>query len=146
MAPDEVTVTTTEHEDPSVLAEAAVASAALSGAAIVKADDAQGDAAAADAKANAALAAASAASQESSDKPTHEETRAIARAEAEAFARECQEWNDAVAEQEAAKEPQGEPETEGVPDEVLPPSVKKAGGVNDDGSKPRFRDRYYNKS
>jgi hypothetical protein len=146
MAPDEVTVTTTEHEDPSVLAQAAVAAAALAGAAAVRSQDASDDADEADAKADAALAQSNAQLADAANKPTHEETRAIARAEAEAYARECQEWNDAVAEQEAAIAPEGETNTEGVPDEVLPPSVKKAGGVNDDGSKPRFRDRYYNKS
>lgn len=135
-------VVTTENEADDEAARAALAAAALAGAALNEAGGASDDAASAQATADAALEeAARANSHEQGISP--EEARTIAREENERYMAELAEWNAAVAEQEAVQNPPAGDGSDGVPDEVLPPSVKKAGGEH--GEKPRFMDRWYGK-
>lgn len=133
----ETTVVTSseEVEDPSVLAQAAVASAALSGAAAVRANDANDTADEANARAQGAEALASASLAESASKPDEETTRRIAREEAAATLA-------ALLEEAAHHEPvrAPEPATTEVDPQVLPPSVKKA---NASGKRHRFADWYH---
>lgn len=129
----EVIVSEPPAEDPSVLAQAAVAAAALSGAAAAKAGDAQDDAAQAQAAAahaedlaHTALAAPSGISEE--------EARRVAREEAEAYVA-------TLVAQAAATPPEPPAPTPPVDEGALaPPSVAKA---NKSGShKTRFADRW----
>ena len=135
-----VVTNTTEGEDPSVLAQAAVASAALSGAAAVKAGDASDTADEANLRAEGAQATANAALSESASKPNEEETRRIAREEAAATI---------AALVSAASEKTADPSPDpagSVDPQVLPPSVAKANGTGPSGErkhKSKFASWYY---
>src|ERR1035437_7710770 len=135
MAPETTVVTTSEEppEDPSVLAQAAVASAVLAGAATAKADGAQDDAAQANAKAEAAQATSSAALGMAASSVDEERARAIAREEYD-LARN--------AELSVAAEPAVEAvEVEDLPEQVLPRSAQKAEG-SEDGKKGSWAQRH----
>ena len=84
----DVVVTHEESEDPSVLAQAAVASAAVAGASIAKAEGASDDAAEAKQLAQDAQSSANAAASMVASQPvgvSEEETRRIAREESERY-------------------------------------------------------------
>lgn len=131
--PPETTVVTSGGEDPSVLAEAAVASAAVAGAAAAQAADAHSTAEEAAAKADTALHVA--ASTPAGISP--EEARRIAREEAEAYVGEL-----AAAAKAAETEPAPatvEVTTTTVAPEVEPPSVTDA---NKNTGKKRWLHKY----
>jgi hypothetical protein len=115
----ETTVTTVEtpDEDPSVLAQAAVASVGVSAVAAVKAEDANQTAEEANARATSAQEMASAALSNPSGVST-DEARAIAREEAKALLIELERLK---AEETA---PTTEVTVETVDPQVLPPSVE----------------------
>ena len=139
--PEETTVTTTSTSDGDVLAEAAVAAAAVSGAAIVTAQDAATTAEEASTKAEEASTKAEAASATAAGSVSAEEARIIARQESDRYISELAEWQAAL-DLEAQSSNSSEPLDDDVPDEVLPPSVKKAGGASNGGEKIRFSDRW----
>ena len=124
----ETTVITNDEppEDPSVLAQAAVAAAALAGASAAKADDAQGDAQSAEAAADLALHEAGNARVEASTKVDEERARQIAREELVAALAEA-------IKREPAPAPAPEPAE--VNPQVLPPSVEKANPTSSGRSK-----------
>ena len=106
-----------DPEDPSVLAQAAVAAAALAGASAAKADDAQGDAESAESNAELAVHQAATAITVAETKVDESRAREIAREELLAALAE------ALQRQEPAPPP---PVAEPINPQVLPPSVEKA--------------------
>lgn len=128
------TVTHSEGEDPSVLAEAAVGAAAVAGAAHERADAAAETAQSAQAKADTALSVAV-------SRPvgiTPEEARQIAREESERYVAELA----AAAKVEETPAPTEVNVTE-VHEEVAPPSVAQANPDGPQGEgKRRFLDRW----
>lgn len=127
----ETTVITNEEppEDPSVLAQAAVAAAALAGASAAKADDAQGDAESAEATSELALHQAGAAVSIASDKVDEERARQIAREELAAalFEALSQKTTPPPEKSEGGGSPTTPPpENSEINPQVLPPSVEKA--------------------
>ncbi len=121
-------VTSGEGEDPSVLAEAAVAAAAVAGASAERASEAKDDAEVAGGKADLALHVAGNAEVEAASKVDEETARRIAREEAEAALVAL------LAKAKADVEPAPPTPAEGeVNPQVLPPSVEKANETKRDG-------------
>ena len=122
-------VTSGEGEDPSVLAQAAVAAAAVAGASAERASEAKDDAEVAGGKADLALSVAGAAEAEASGKVDEETARRIAREEAEsALVALLAKAQANVEPAPATPPPEGE-----VNPQVLPPSVEKANETKRDG-------------
>lgn len=123
------------ENDPSVLAEAAVAAAAVSGAAAAKADEASSDAEQAEATAGQAAILAAAAASEAASKPSHDDVAAIVDERLSAFETNFKATLEEVLTSHAeTTEPQGEPVKDTLPPSVEPEVKKK---------KRSFADRFY---